>query len=138
MAASPDRRLDLLAAHVRAHVQSVLRLTPTFTLNLDQGLFELGMDSLTALEVRNQLQQSLGLALPATVLFEHSTILALASFLSELLTPAIPAKTAPASAGDEQQELARLLAEVEALSEGEVDLELGQLSNQHATDGPSA
>ena len=137
LAATPDRRLDLLAAHVREQVLAVLRIAPASTLNLNQGLFELGLDSLTALEVRNQLQQSLGLALPATVLFEHSTIWDLANYLNETLAPPQPSEASPAGTNDMDPELAQLLAEVEALSDGQVDRELTSLTDQHFRDGHS-
>jgi acyl carrier protein len=137
LAANYERRLDLLASHVRAQVETALRLKPGTTLNLNQGLFELGMDSLTALEVRNHLQQSLGLALPATVVFEHSTIRALATYLNAELAPHSPLAASPAAADDLDPELARLLAEVEALSEGEADTALTHLTDTQLEDGPS-
>ena len=137
LAAAPDRRLDLLVDHVREHVLAVLNMPPAVALNLQQGLFELGMDSLTALEVRNHLQHSLGLALPATVVFEHSTILGLATYLHTLLAPPPPPEAGPAGVDDVDPELARLLAEVEALSDGEVDQALTDLTDKHTEDWPA-
>ncbi|MCC7360824.1 MAG: type I polyketide synthase, partial [Anaerolineales bacterium] len=136
LAAAPDRRLELLVAHVREHVLAVLNLPPAAAPNLHQGLFELGMDSLTALEVRNHLQHSLGLALPATVVFEHSTLLALATYLHAQLAPPPPAPAAP-GADAPDPELAQLLAEVEALSEGEVDQALTDLTDKPVEDRPT-
>jgi myxalamid-type polyketide synthase MxaC len=138
LATTPERRLDLLAAHVREQVLAVLKMAPSFPLNLSQGLFELGMDSLTALEVRNHLQQSLGLPLPATVVFEHSTIRDLAQYLNEALAPAHATAAAPAAADDSNAELARLLAEIEGLSEREVDQALAGLADEQFPDGHSA
>ena len=43
--------------------------------------FELGMDSLMSLDLRNRLQASLGRTLPSTVTFEHSSIPDLADHL---------------------------------------------------------
>ncbi len=49
----------------------------TTHLPLDQGLFELGVDSLAALDLRTQLEQLLGQSLPATLIFEYPTVAAL-------------------------------------------------------------
>ena len=137
-ATTPERRLDLLVAHVREHVLAVLNMAPTATLKLNQGLFELGMDSLTALEVRNHLQHSLGLALPATVVFEHSTVLDLANYLMEALAPSIPSEASLAPAGDVDPELATLLAEIEDLSDGDVDRALTGFMDEQFEQGHSA
>ena len=41
----------------------------------------MGMDSLMALEMRNRLETEMGMLLPATTLFDHPTITALAEHL---------------------------------------------------------
>merc|ERR1739838_1260464 len=45
------------------------------------GFFEMGMDSLMALEFRNRLQISLGTSLPSTLTFEYPNIEAIADYL---------------------------------------------------------
>ncbi len=47
----------------------------------DRGFFDMGMDSLLALEFRTRLEASAGRALPATLIFENPTVEALADYL---------------------------------------------------------
>ena len=47
-----------------------------------QGLFAMGMDSLMALELRTRLETLVARALPATLVFDHPTIEAMARFLA--------------------------------------------------------
>jgi acyl transferase domain-containing protein len=113
----PDRRRDVIAAHVRAQAAAVLGL-PAAHLDSRKGFFDLGMDSLMSVELRRRLEGSTGLALPATLTFKYATVAALAEFLDgELPGGAPPAPASPAASvvGDEddlsEDEIAMLLAE---------------------------
>lgn len=86
-AAVPKDRYDLIRAHVQEQVANVLRLDTSKTIDPTQGLTELGMDSLMAVELSNQLKDSLNTSLPKTLAFEYPTIEALANYLlKEVLT----------------------------------------------------
>jgi acyl transferase domain-containing protein/SAM-dependent methyltransferase/acyl carrier protein len=86
-AALPDERIDVLVDAVRAAVAGVLRVDEPHRLPRDQPLLDLGFDSLMAVELRNVLRQRLGLPgrLPATIVFDHPTIGALAEYVGGLL-----------------------------------------------------
>ena len=45
------------------------------------GLFDLGMDSLMAVELKRRLEQAVGRPLPSTLTFNHPNVGALAAFL---------------------------------------------------------
>jgi polyketide synthase 12 len=61
--------------------------TPT-AVDADSGLFDLGLESLTAMELRDRLAVVTGLRLPATVAFDHPTPRALAEHLRAQIAPA--------------------------------------------------
>jgi acyl carrier protein/nucleoside-diphosphate-sugar epimerase len=79
-AAAADRR-EILAGHVRSVLVRVLGLEPTQVPDDRQGFFDMGMDSLTAMELRANLETSLATELPSTLAFDYATVGTLADFL---------------------------------------------------------
>ena len=51
--------------------------------SVSQPLSEAGVDSLLAVELRNSLQASFGVTLPATLIFDYPTVEALSGHLAE-------------------------------------------------------
>jgi acyl carrier protein len=83
--APAERRLGVIKDYLSARIASVLRLPSDFVLRGNQPLAELGLDSLMALELKNELQTSAGAALPATFLFEYPTLSLAATYLDALM-----------------------------------------------------
>jgi myxalamid-type polyketide synthase MxaE len=79
--ASPARRRDILIAHLRSQASSILGFELSREIELEKGLFEMGMDSLMAMEFKGRLQRSLAVPLPSTLTFNYPTIRALADYL---------------------------------------------------------
>jgi myxalamid-type polyketide synthase MxaB len=80
-AATPARRTELLSDHVRSLLCEVLAFPQTTPIDPRRGLFDLGMDSLTAITLRNRLQASLNCTLSNTVAFQHASIQSLTDHL---------------------------------------------------------
>ncbi|HEX4249430.1 MAG TPA: SDR family NAD(P)-dependent oxidoreductase [Pseudonocardia sp.] len=69
-------------------VAEVLGHAGTGTLDPARPLRDLGLDSLTAVDLRNRLQAALGDRLPSSLAFDHPTVDAMAAFLHERRDPA--------------------------------------------------
>ncbi|HEX8122677.1 MAG TPA: SDR family NAD(P)-dependent oxidoreductase [Solirubrobacteraceae bacterium] len=70
-----------LLALLHREVARVVGLDPSERIEPDQGLFELGLDSLMAVELQRSLSSTLDRELPVTLALDHPTIDALADFL---------------------------------------------------------
>ena len=77
-----DRRNHLMA-HIQAEIADVLGYSSPKEIALDQPLADLGVDSLMAVELANQLEYNLGPTIPASFLFEHPTLEGLVEYLIE-------------------------------------------------------
>ena len=76
-----ERRATVLEAYVCQQVCQILGFQPE-ELDWQAGFFDLGMDSLTALELKNSLQVDLGISLPSTLVFDYPTVSALMAYLT--------------------------------------------------------
>jgi NAD(P)-dependent dehydrogenase (short-subunit alcohol dehydrogenase family)/acyl carrier protein len=81
---SNERRL-LLVAHVRRQVANVLGISHPESIAMDTGFFDLGMDSLTSVELRNKLQGSLKCSVPSTLAFDYPKLNKLVDYLAQQL-----------------------------------------------------
>jgi acyl carrier protein len=79
-----DRRA-VLDGFVHQQITRVLGLDPREPLDPWQGLTDIGMDSLMAVELSNRLRAGLGLSLPSTLAFEYPTFRALTEHLADTL-----------------------------------------------------
>jgi rifamycin polyketide synthase module 9/10 len=70
---SADEQTAALLDVVVTHVAAVLGHSPNHHIDADQGLFEIGFDSLTAIELRNRLRAITGHAIPPDLVFAYPT-----------------------------------------------------------------
>jgi 3-oxoacyl-[acyl-carrier-protein] synthase II len=110
-------RVRLVQTLVRDEAARVLGL-PAESLGLKQGFFDLGMDSLLSIELRNGIQQQIGITLPTTVTFTYPCVEDLAEFLvSELSNRTEAAVISQNEAGEHEatalwRELAQVVSEL--------------------------
>lgn len=83
----PDERQASLLDHIRELTAAVLRFEGPERIHPGQGFFQMGMDSLMAVELKNRLQHSLDRTLSATLTFDYPTPTALARSLFDELFP---------------------------------------------------
>jgi hypothetical protein len=87
-AAPENEKLRVLQWHIDQQVRQVLGLDASFELEPGQNLFEIGMDSLMAVELRNRFPSIREQAIPANMVFDHPNVEALTAYLaSRLLGP---------------------------------------------------
>jgi acyl transferase domain-containing protein/NADPH:quinone reductase-like Zn-dependent oxidoreductase/NAD(P)-dependent dehydrogenase (short-subunit alcohol dehydrogenase family)/acyl carrier protein/trans-aconitate methyltransferase len=92
---------ELLETYLQEQIAKVLGFPP-HEINPQTGFFDLGMDSLTAIEFKNRLQTDLKITLPSTIAFDYPNIQTLAHHLNNQLQPTPELSTA---------EIAQLLAQ---------------------------
>ncbi|WP_431044272.1 type I polyketide synthase [Streptomyces sp. P1-3] len=95
VAATAEERDQLALDFVRTQVAVVLGYPGPDSVEPARAFRDLGFDSLTAVEIRNLLGSLTGLKLPATLVFDYPTPLALADFLQAELVGSRPAEAAP-------------------------------------------
>lgn len=95
LAADPDERARLIAAALKGYLAAVLH-TSAATVDMDDSLSRLGLDSLMAVELKNRIEAELGIALPVGELMETPRL----GQLTESLCRRLAEETGPSSPGE--------------------------------------
>ena len=111
------QRFDVLVEHVSERAARVMGLQSYARLEPDRGLFDLGMDSMTALELKTKLQESLGRPIPSTLVFDHPSVTRIAQYLlSEILHLSVPSDSPQQSSVSADK-----VAAIESMSDEETE-----------------
>ncbi|MFO1432611.1 MAG: alpha/beta fold hydrolase [Candidatus Competibacteraceae bacterium] len=86
-ARNPDDRARLLLTHIQEQVAQILHYAGAALIPTTKHFREIGMDSLTSMELRNRLQSTLNCQLPAGTVFNYPTVTSLATYLALFLVP---------------------------------------------------
>ena len=113
-------RLAELTTLVRSAVARTLGHQDDGAVQIGTSFRDLGFSSVSAVELRDRLSRSTGLALPATAVFDHPTCTALAAELRDRLLPETPVAAVGLGQGLDQLEAALLTADAHELVAGRV------------------
>ncbi len=80
-----EKRRDILSEYVSSLTAGSLGFNLNDSLDVEKGFFQLGMDSLTSMEMRNRLESGLNRSFPSTLLFKYPSIVSLTDYLTEEL-----------------------------------------------------
>jgi acyl carrier protein len=83
--AYPGDRYDILLTYVQDKIALVLKLQNFQLPTPEQNLMEVGMDSLTAMELKNSIQTELGVDIPIVKFMEGITVAILTNELNKKL-----------------------------------------------------
>ena len=119
--ALPADRYEIIEGFVQEKLAQVLGLPDAHAINVEQGLFDLGLDSLMAVELRNWIEGELRVNLPIVELMQGPTVTRVAEVLLAQLAPA--AEGVPAD-----------LPKVEVGKNGAVPVSAVRASNGHVGD----
>ncbi|WP_327326573.1 SDR family NAD(P)-dependent oxidoreductase [Streptomyces sp. NBC_01210] len=130
-----EKQAEVLLELVQLNVAKVLGFSGSRQVEPGRGFLDLGVDSLTALELRNRLNGATGLRLPATLIFDYPSAGAVAKYLGTQFS----ADAAGPGATPVHADLGRLEATVSAadLSDEDRDKVVNRLQALLATLGRS-
>ncbi len=127
-AVPPGARHDVLVDFVQREVAAVLALPDSGAIALGAGLFDMGMDSLMAVELKRRLERAAGQPLPSTLTFNYSNVGALVGFLSRLLAPVGTGGASVAAAAVPASRSANGAQDTAGTGPAELGADLGDLS----------
>ena len=78
-------RADILTDYLSTHVCALLEIEDRENIDIKRGFFDMGMDSLMAVELRTKLERQLAYPLPPSTVFDFPSIEQLANHILSLL-----------------------------------------------------
>jgi len=122
----PEEREELLFDHIRTQIAEVLGFDSPKEITARQRLFDLGIDSLMAVEVQNRLSKSLGMHLTSSLIFDYPTLEALTNYLLLELFPE-ERRESPNTIKANTSDASLSTSKISNLSEEELAIELAKL-----------
>jgi len=128
-AAPINNQREMLVDFVRQQLAKVLGLSSFDAIDLEARLFDLGLDSLMAIELNNRFEVNLGCTLSQTVISNYPTVAMLADYLLEEVLGQVSVTPNQFEVSQiteilEDEQLDDLLTELENMSDEEVQSRL--------------
>lgn len=121
-----NQRFSTLRHHLEKELSTLLGHDLAQVSHSRKGFFEMGLDSLTAMALRNRLESALGVALSATLILEYSNVEALVKHLEGLVVSEQETPHSSPSAVPEEADDAASLAEISRLGADELEAYINQ------------
>ncbi len=121
LAKDPSQRQLLLELYLREQIARLMGIDP-YQLEPKQPLDTFGINSLMALELKNQIEVDLQIEVPVTKLYEANSIAQFTATILDQITAG--ASTQSSGTTYEAREMGEMLVEIEELSEEEVQTRL--------------
>jgi acyl carrier protein len=129
---SKNEHEKIMIDFLTEQVTKVLKLDLSESPKPNQALFDLGMDSLMAVELKNRIDDNLGISISPSMTFEYPTIAALAKYLTDLVQPLIESTSKTRVESLESISLDdNLTSVIENMSEVELDAMIAQELNKN-------
>jgi NAD(P)-dependent dehydrogenase (short-subunit alcohol dehydrogenase family)/acyl carrier protein len=121
-ATAQDKKREKLIGCVSREVAKILRLKSIDLVDYNKGFFDMGMDSLTSVELKNRLQSILKLSLPTTLAFDYPTIKLLVDYLLQAFTSSESGRSVNETSEESlvDDELDDFLTEINKISDQEI------------------
>ncbi|MEM7756776.1 MAG: type I polyketide synthase [Cyanobacteria bacterium P01_A01_bin.40] len=78
-----ENRHEVLVSYLQTEIARILKIKNPQAIDPARGFFELGMDSLMAVELKNSLETAFNYSIPTTIAFETPTIINLADYIGK-------------------------------------------------------
>ena len=119
-------RQTLLINHLQKQIAIVLGLPPSELPDPEIGFFEMGMDSLMAIEFKKKLEKTLLISLSETLAFNYPNILALSSYIVEDVLGFNEVEDEEINLTENNTNTMNFLSQVENLSEDEIESSIAE------------
>ena len=120
MALPAQQRRALLESRLQEELARILRVNPS-QVGLNEPLQTFGLDSISAVELRNRWAEEFGLILAPTLIWDHPTITALAAHLAVKLGTTLERASVEAVEPPADAERAAVVAQLKTLSEDDAE-----------------
>ncbi|MCX4165233.1 MULTISPECIES: type I polyketide synthase [Paraburkholderia] len=110
---APRERLELVTSTLSQMLVKTLRLSRPDAIPPGQSLFDLGLDSLIALELTDRITKVFGRPFRATLFFSYPNLQSLAQYILNELSPSLPAAVVEEASDEDlsEDELSELIAQ---------------------------
>ncbi|GAB1545335.1 hypothetical protein NUACC21_80110 [Scytonema sp. NUACC21] len=135
--ATESERQDLLISYLQTEVAKVMELELSQLPEPQQGFFDMGMDSLMAVQLKEELEASIGCSLPTTLILECPNIRELARYLGQKLLPkgvSLASTVTSKQAHSVKPQPTGTVTSLQADEDGELSTHLQTLSEEEIAD----